>query len=52
VRTHDLVAEGAGAVAVAALLAGRVDTVGAPPVALVTGRNIDPQLLEHVLESA
>jgi threonine dehydratase len=52
VRTHDLVAEGAGAVAVAALLAGRVDTEGTAPAALVTGRNIDPQLLEHVLESA
>jgi len=39
---HGLVAEGGGAVAVAAVLAGRVPVRTAACVALVTGRNIDP----------
>lgn len=50
VREHGLVAEGAGAVAVAALLAGRAEITGRP-VALVTGRNIDPRTLAGALSA-
>ena len=50
VREHGLVAEGAGAVATAALLAGKVGVVGRP-VALVTGRNIDPRTLAQILSA-
>jgi threonine dehydratase len=56
---HGIVAEGAGAVATAALLAGRLDanqlsSDGAggkdrPTVVLVTGRNITPSLLAEIL---
>jgi threonine dehydratase len=45
---HGLVAEGAGAVAVAALLAGKVEATG-PVVAVVTGRNITLPVLAEVL---
>lgn len=45
---HGVVAEGAGALAVAALQAGKVEHV-APPVALVTGRNIAADRLASVL---
>jgi len=45
---HGLVAEGAGAVATAALLAGKVAVAG-HPVALVTGRNVDPRTLARIL---
>ncbi len=48
VRAHGLVAEGAGAAAVAALLSGRVRPQERT-VALVTGRNIDPQTLARLL---
>jgi threonine dehydratase len=44
-----LVAEGAGAAAMAALLAGKVDAIGRP-VALVTGRNIAAERLVSVLD--
>jgi len=47
-REHGLVAEGAGAMAVAALRAGLVPVKGRP-VALVTGRNIALPLLARVL---
>ena len=47
-REHGLVAEGAGAVATAALLAGKVAVTG-HPVALVTGRNVDPRTLARIL---
>ena len=47
-REHGLVAEGAGAAAAAALLAGRVEG-GGRAVALVTGRNIEPKTLARVL---
>lgn len=47
-RTHGLVVEGAGAVAVAAVLAGRVEIVGRP-VALVTGRNISPEAFARLV---
>jgi threonine dehydratase len=48
VREHGLVAEGAGAVAAAALLTGRVRARGTC-VALVSGRNIAPAALASVL---
>ncbi len=54
---HGVVAEGAGAVATAALLAGRLDPADLaadgrrdrPVVVLVTGRNITPSLLARIL---
>ncbi|HWG99546.1 MAG TPA: threonine ammonia-lyase [Pilimelia sp.] len=45
-----LLAEPAGAAAVAALLSGAVRDPGAPVVAVVSGGNIDPLLLAKVLE--
>jgi threonine dehydratase len=45
---HGLLVEGAGAVAVAALLAGKVEPVGRP-VAVVTGRNITLREAAQVL---
>jgi threonine dehydratase len=47
-REHGLVVEGAGAVATAALLAGRVEVSGTA-VALVTGRNIEQGVLAGIL---
>ena len=44
-----LVAEGAGAAAVAAWRAGRVAARGGPSVVVVTGRNIDPARLASIL---
>jgi threonine dehydratase len=44
-----LVAEGAAAVGVAALLAGKVPLAG-PPVVVLTGRNIAPDLLARLLD--
>jgi threonine dehydratase len=46
---HGLVAEGAGAVAVAAVRSGRVPVRTAACVAVVTGRNIDPLAYARVL---
>ena len=46
---HHIVAEGAGATAVAAVLAGRIARDGNPLVALVTGGNLDAHLLDRVL---
>jgi len=55
-RTHGLVAEGAGAAAVAAVLAGKVSAGDPPPpghlVVLVTGRNITAERYAQVLEAA
>jgi threonine dehydratase len=48
-RAHGIVAEGAGATAVAAVMAGRVDPRDGPVVALVTGRNIALPRLAAVL---
>jgi threonine dehydratase len=50
VREHGLVAEGAGAAATAAVLAGRVQRRGRT-VALVTGRNIDAATLARILSA-
>jgi len=47
---YGIVAEGAGAVAVAALRAGRLVPDGRPTVVVVTGRNIAPPLLSSVLD--
>ena len=44
-----IVAEPAGAAAVAALLAGRVAPGPGPVIAVVTGGNLDPKLLGEVL---
>ena len=46
-RAHGIVAEGAGAAAVAAVLAGRVARGDEPPVVVVSGRNVAlPRLAE------
>jgi threonine dehydratase len=47
VRAHGVVAEGAGAAATAALLAGRIEPRGRT-VALVTGRNVVPAKLAEL----
>jgi threonine dehydratase len=44
-----LIAEGAGAVAVAALLSGRLEQVGGSTVAIVSGGNVDSGLLAGLL---
>jgi threonine dehydratase len=49
-REHAIVAEGSGAIAVGALLAGRVERAG-QTVCLVTGRNVAEDVLAQVLES-
>lgn len=46
---HGIVAEGAGAVATAALASGRLAVPAGPTAVLVTGRNITPALLAAVL---
>jgi threonine dehydratase len=43
-----LVVEPAGAVSVAAILAGKVDPTG-PTVAILSGGNIDPMLMQRVI---
>lgn len=48
----DLVVEGAGAVAAAATLAGRIPQQAGTTVALVTGRNVAPDLFAQVLARA
>ncbi len=48
VERAKIVAEPAGAVGVAAILAGKVTTTG-PTVAIVSGGNIDPLLLQRVI---
>lgn len=49
---HRLVVEGGGAVAIAALLAGRVTSPPGPVVAVVSGGNVDLQRLAAVLSTA
>ena len=44
-----LVAEGAGATAVAALLQGGLDLGGGPIGVMVTGRNVDASVLKRIL---
>lgn len=55
-RAHGLVAEGAGAAGVAAVLAGKPATSGvspsAPLVVLITGRNITAERYARILEAA
>ena len=50
-REHGLIAEGAGAVPVAAVLAGKIPVSG-QTVTVLTGRNIAEQTLAHVLLKA
>lgn len=49
---HHLLAEGAAAVATAALLTGRVDPQGGSIVAVVSGGNVDSSVLHDVLGQA
>ncbi len=49
VANEQIVAEGAGIAAVAALLDGRVEDDGAPTVAIVSGANIDFDRLKDIL---
>jgi threonine dehydratase len=51
-RAHGIVAEGAGATAVAGVLAGRVPRGDEPLVVVVTGRNIALARLADVLARA
>lgn len=51
-REHGLVVEGAGATGVAALVSGRLGARHGRTVVLLTGRNIAPALLAHVLQRA
>jgi threonine dehydratase len=51
-RAHGIVAEGAGATAVAAVMAGRVPRGDEPLVVVVTGRNIALPRLAAVLAAA
>lgn len=48
-REHGLVAEGAGAAAVAAVRSGKVAAADGPVVALVTGRNVTDDVLRRAL---
>lgn len=48
---HGLLVEGAGAVATAAALAGKVEAESGRLVALVTGRNVAPPVIAKVLRS-
>ena len=48
-RAHGIVAEGAGAAAVAAVMSGLVERGSGPMVVLVTGRNIALPRLAEVL---
>jgi threonine dehydratase len=50
IERHKLVAEGAGAAAVAAILEGSGDVGGDRVAAIVSGGNIDPNLLAKVLQ--
>jgi threonine dehydratase len=51
-RAHGIVAEGAGAASVAAIMSGRVEWGDGPLVAIVSGRNIALPRLAAVLEAA
>ena len=51
-RAHGIVAEGAGAAAVAGVMAGRVERGAGPMVIVVTGRNIALPRLAEVLAGA
>ncbi len=52
VANEQIIAEGAGIAAVAALLEGRIEDAGAPTVAIVSGANIDFNRLKDVLAEA
>ncbi|MGQ0713967.1 MAG: threonine ammonia-lyase [Gemmatimonadaceae bacterium] len=48
-RHENVVAEGAGAVPIAVLLSGRIGDLSGPLVAVISGGNIDPDVLERVV---
>jgi threonine dehydratase len=50
-REHGLVAEGAGAAALAAVRSGKVAAADGPVVALVTGRNVTDDVLRRALRA-
>ena len=47
-----LVVEPGGAVALAALLAGRIETAGRTVVAVLSGGNVDPEVFRTVLDQS
>lgn len=49
-REENVIPEGSGAVGIAALLAGAAGDIPGPVVAVISGGNIDPQVLEGVLK--
>lgn len=52
VREHHVVAEGGGAVGIAAALAGRLDRVSGSTVIVVSGGNVDPSTLSRLIATA
>jgi len=48
-RHEQLVVEGSGAIAIAPLLSGQLDTAGQRVVAVLTGRNVDATVLQQIL---
>ena len=44
-----LIAEGAGAAGVAAVLSGRIDSAGKPIAVVVSGANVDPHVLKDLV---
>jgi threonine dehydratase len=48
-RHEGVIAEGAAAVGVAAILAGKLPAMPTPAVVLITGRNIDPSVHEEII---
>ena len=48
-RQEQVMAEGSGAIAIAPLLNGQINAVDQKVVAILTGRNLDPALLQEIL---
>ena len=51
IEQHKLIAEGAGAVSVAAVMFGKLPVKGKKVVALISGGNIDVTILSRVIKS-
>ena len=49
-RSYDITAEGAGALAPAAVMSGKISGKGLKVVCIISGGNIDPQLLDKILQ--
>lgn len=49
IEKHKMIAEGAGAVSLAAVMAGKIDTVGKKTVCVISGGNIDVTILSRVI---